>query len=182
MRDELHREWEGFGGTECRQNVAEHTNGAGMAGPRSRRTVPNSVSWRWYHVVCDGGGRAGFDCQLQKAKRRSASTPADRTGPRGPSTVRAPAAHSICPPAVRDRARGLPEEPPVASSAVAWGYLAGAAARPPRAIVFAEAAGSGEVSSCVRSPCVLMRLVPQYRRFKVAAASKFSWHCRLGKL
>ncbi len=33
MRDQLRREWEGFGGTECRQNIAEPTNGAGMAGP-----------------------------------------------------------------------------------------------------------------------------------------------------
>ena len=55
-----------------------------------------------------------------------------------------------------------------------WGCLAGAAARPPRAIVFAEAAGSGEVSSCARSPCVLMRLVPRYARIGAGFELKYS--------
>ena len=56
------------------------------------------------------GGLGRLRRSAAKAKRRGASTPADRTGPRGPSAVRAPAAASTCPPAVRDRAQGLPED------------------------------------------------------------------------
>ena len=64
MRDQLRREWEGFGGTECRQNFAEPTTATARLG-HGDETAPllRSSAEVVTHQVCAQGARSGVSAR-----------------------------------------------------------------------------------------------------------------------